>query len=888
MRNRVYNDVKKNNDFNNYRQSNNESIDEDKNHEEKSESSHGSQNFRLHVTDSLLTDDSPEKDSVVKYNKKPNERLKKSDVIIISDSSDEDSSSSYLRKKNDDNKNESSRKSSTDDDGKSKKLQNNYYKKSISLDTTDEDEDYVNAGSLINSKSRTLKKVRDKNRISLLTSDESLTETRKNNVRALISDTLTSPRIPVFNSFKKYQSNTRSIKSRERKKNQFDASNSSSSGGGKTKNVYHSSSSSDDSPSLKISTPRTLKKFQSNNRIDKEKKQLNTPNKLKLSECTTPLSKKDVNNIKKTIDSRRVVFDSPSNWNKNTIIDETESESDESESNFNKRKNILHPALINNTLSDEESPKSTPDYNIPREPSVVLSESKKNQISNWLMNAPDDARSDDSLSIVPPSTSSPAGSGNSSLERLEVNYETPNNRDKFRKNFNYIESPLTTRPTSKISTIDLSKKKAVPPEKKNYSPLSVIKPRHVVNTIKSLTKEAKRITDINNYDDILEKLYGNDWKAMIVKKSTTPHNDKNLNVRNTGVQTEPKRKLFNTEKKAISISSTSSDDDNPFASPTDKGRYLKIKKKPVTVIRKPCKDSFIDDSIVGSGGDTTYLTALTTPQISDESNSKKNQTPKSATTRRAIEICDSDSEDDKSTIKNKNNDGNNLENKKRLSYSDDDNTSTGTSEYDPLDVVLPRRIFKTTTTPRVKPQKLRQKWPTFVDKSPLKTKSFLASLAGSVPMEESHSDAKKYKLDFKNKKEELSKKLYKLYNENVFNNRLPGDMSIEWNIRMRGTAGYCYNRKTTRTIGGITRSSRIVLSSKILDSADRLRDTLIHEMCHAASWLLNEVCDGHGPFWKAWASKAVKTFPELPPIKRCHDYKISTKFTYRCLTCGYR
>lgn len=31
----------------------------------------------------------------------------------------------------------------------------------------------------------------------------------------------------------------------------------------------------------------------------------------------------------------------------------------------------------------------------------------------------------------------------------------------------------------------------------------------------------------------------------------------------------------------------------------------------------------------------------------------------------------------------------------------------------------------------------------------------------------------------------------------------------------------------------------------------------------------------------------MKTFPELPPIKRCHDYVINTKYTYKCSSCGY-
>ena len=35
------------------------------------------------------------------------------------------------------------------------------------------------------------------------------------------------------------------------------------------------------------------------------------------------------------------------------------------------------------------------------------------------------------------------------------------------------------------------------------------------------------------------------------------------------------------------------------------------------------------------------------------------------------------------------------------------------------------------------------------------------------------------------------------------------------------------------------RYSEIRLSIKVLDSADRLRDTLIHEMCHQAAWVIS-------------------------------------------------
>lgn len=70
-------------------------------------------------------------------------------------------------------------------------------------------------------------------------------------------------------------------------------------------------------------------------------------------------------------------------------------------------------------------------------------------------------------------------------------------------------------------------------------------------------------------------------------------------------------------------------------------------------------------------------------------------------------------------------------------------------------------------------------------------------------------------MNYKNLKEDLCKELYKLYNEKVFDDKLPQDMPIEWNVRMRGTAGYCYNKKSIRSLTGIVRSSRIVLATKV-------------------------------------------------------------------------
>ncbi|XP_034037214.1 acidic repeat-containing protein [Thalassophryne amazonica] len=139
-----------------------------------------------------------------------------------------------------------------------------------------------------------------------------------------------------------------------------------------------------------------------------------------------------------------------------------------------------------------------------------------------------------------------------------------------------------------------------------------------------------------------------------------------------------------------------------------------------------------------------------------------------------------------------------------------------------------------------------------------------------------------YSRSFKQNKEELTNKLYRLYNNTVFDNKLPINMSLTWNKKMRKTAGYCV---TGQERGGGSRYAKIELSEKVCDSAERLRDTLIHEMCHAATWLINGVRDGHGNLWKLYAKKATLMHPELPLVTRCHSYDIKYKYQYQCTRC---
>ncbi|XP_072482813.1 germ cell nuclear acidic protein isoform X2 [Notamacropus eugenii] len=151
-------------------------------------------------------------------------------------------------------------------------------------------------------------------------------------------------------------------------------------------------------------------------------------------------------------------------------------------------------------------------------------------------------------------------------------------------------------------------------------------------------------------------------------------------------------------------------------------------------------------------------------------------------------------------------------------------------------------------------------------------------------LSDSTSDYVKY---FHLKKEELTWKLYHFYNTTVFGKRLPDKMIINWNKKMRTTAGYCRFSGKEGTPRD-ARNVRIELSEKVCDSPDRLRDTLIHELCHVASWLFHGVRDCHGPFWKIYAHRSKVVHPELPMVKRCHTYEIHYKFIYECTRCKAR
>ncbi|PFH54709.1 hypothetical protein AMATHDRAFT_135041 [Amanita thiersii Skay4041] len=124
--------------------------------------------------------------------------------------------------------------------------------------------------------------------------------------------------------------------------------------------------------------------------------------------------------------------------------------------------------------------------------------------------------------------------------------------------------------------------------------------------------------------------------------------------------------------------------------------------------------------------------------------------------------------------------------------------------------------------------------------------------------------------------------LFRELNRVTFKGNLPEDTKLIWNKRLLTTAG---RAKWHRSRDGSQRTE-IELADKILDCDERIRNTLSHEMCHLATWIIDrDPKQGHGKLWKHWAAKVMKHRPEIK-ISTRHDYDISYPYQWKCANCA--
>lgn len=220
------------------------------------------------------------------------------------------------------------------------------------------------------------------------------------------------------------------------------------------------------------------------------------------------------------------------------LINETESELLMSESSSDDDMIVKSPKTLKPIKTHVSRFMNTPNQ---EQQIGGLSERKKMEISNWLMN--NTPGSSSSSSIVSESNRN-SSFGNSSLERFELNHETPNNRGK-------ISKPGTSeQPRSVSSATDRFIYKGKTSVIKNQTPVRACNLENMkidtnqIMTPNSISKPIKRrdekslpkITAVENLDmndcaDILDKLYGNVWRTKanaVFTPSTEPRPQKNI------------------------------------------------------------------------------------------------------------------------------------------------------------------------------------------------------------------------------------------------------------------------------------------------------------------------------------------------------------------------
>ena len=143
-------------------------------------------------------------------------------------------------------------------------------------------------------------------------------------------------------------------------------------------------------------------------------------------------------------------------------------------------------------------------------------------------------------------------------------------------------------------------------------------------------------------------------------------------------------------------------------------------------------------------------------------------------------------------------------------------------------------------------------------------------LADLIPNPENENpNAEHYKVNFEKEKGTLARKLYNIFNKICFNGRLPNDTEILWNDDLPKIAGFC--------LPGITdtnqRSFSIHLSEILVNTPERTRDVLIHEMCHGAVWWkYGEVNPPHGDRWRRCVKRVERCLKNILEIKVTHSY----------------
>jgi hypothetical protein len=142
--------------------------------------------------------------------------------------------------------------------------------------------------------------------------------------------------------------------------------------------------------------------------------------------------------------------------------------------------------------------------------------------------------------------------------------------------------------------------------------------------------------------------------------------------------------------------------------------------------------------------------------------------------------------------------------------------------------------------------------------------------------------SKMSKAAFRRNRQSLAEDNFSHFNKAAFGGNI-ASVEVIWSNKLRTTAGLTRLKKSYMNMRpGIPqeRLASIELSTKVLDDPERLRSTLLHEMVHAAAWIIDGVSrPPHGSTFKKWANIAMNKIPDVE-VTTTHDYQIQYKYAW--------
>jgi predicted SprT family Zn-dependent metalloprotease len=141
------------------------------------------------------------------------------------------------------------------------------------------------------------------------------------------------------------------------------------------------------------------------------------------------------------------------------------------------------------------------------------------------------------------------------------------------------------------------------------------------------------------------------------------------------------------------------------------------------------------------------------------------------------------------------------------------------------------------------------------------------------------------KASFRRNRDQITSSAFDEFNRNAFRGEL-GKVVVQWSKKLNTTAGLTRLQKlSTNMTPGVPmkRQAVIELSTKVVDDEEKLRTTLLHELVHAAVWILEGVSrPPHGADFKRWAKIAMSKVPDVI-VTTTHNYQIQYKFNWACM-----